>query len=216
MKWHSPGDGDDAFSEGGISTTFRDVLLNMAGAMILIAAVLLGLVSRPGDESAQGSALPGNIVVESFWDGTLDTDVDQIVRGPEGDPVMYSNLVGPHYNLLRDDLGKMKDDPVNYEVTYSRGIPHGEHCVNLHLYSNRSGRYPIAVKVNVRIDKGEPGKTAGKKKPSTTLSTDVALALMGEEKNVFCFFVDKRGDLIEGQTYHSETVRLRSPEKDMP
>ena len=45
---------------------------------------------------------------------------------PDDIPVGYSNKGGLFFNLLRDDLGIYKDNsPVNYEVSYSRGISKG-------------------------------------------------------------------------------------------
>ena len=47
-------------------------------------------------------------------------------KAPDDIPVGYSNKGGLFFNLLRDDLGKYKDNsPINYEVSYSRGISEG-------------------------------------------------------------------------------------------
>lgn len=214
MRWHSMQGDTDTLTGGGIATVFRDVLMNQQGILIILAVVFLINLGKPSENSEGGAAAPGNVVVESFWPSEIDADVDQIVRGPKGPPVMYSNLVGVHYNLLRDDLGKMEDDPVNYEVTYSRGLPPGEHCVNLHLYSNKSNYFPIKVQVHVTVNKGDPGKTAGKSAKKSVLTTEVFLKAAGQEMNVFCFFLDNHGNFIGGDTtYSSATLRLRSPDE---
>ena len=203
---------DDAFAGGGLTTIFRDVLLGATGAMVVLVVVILGAVNVPGREHVRDTTPPGNIIIESYWDNSLDVDVDQWVQGPEDVPVGYSNLVGRYYNLLRDDLGRRsKNDPINYESTFSRGIPEGKHCVNLQLYANRSKVLPIKVKVTVKIAKGDPGSARIKGGGDPLLVSNVQLRHEGQEINVFCFFTDANGDLVPGKTFRSDAVRLRSP-----
>jgi len=210
-------DDDNAFSGAGLSIIFRDVLLCAAGGFAVLMVVILAAVNKPGSKKIHQSSPPGNIIIESYWPDSLNDDIDQWVKGPVGVPVGYSNLVGEHYNLLRDDLGKnSKDDPVNYEVTYSRGLPSGMHCVNLHLYSSRSKVLPIVVKVTVKIAKGDPGTATIKGGDQPVLVTDVKLRNQGQEINVFCFFIDKNGDLVAEKTFQSDAIRLRSASDTMP
>ena len=69
-------------------------------------------------------------------------------------PVGYSNKGGSIFNLLRDDLGKRSDiTGMNYEVSYSRGIPDGEYTVNVHLYRNKARITPIPITVVTSIKK---------------------------------------------------------------
>ena len=66
---------------------------------------------------------------------------------------MIGSAVGLFFNLLRDDLGKYKDNsPVNYEVSYSRGISEGTYVANLHLYrEDKSPFKPINAKLVVSV-----------------------------------------------------------------
>lgn len=207
------GGGDGAFAGGGMSTIFRDVLLNGMAALAGLAIILLAAVNVPGDQAKKDTVPPGNITVEIYWPKEHDTDVDLWVRGPTGQPVGYSNKGGEHYNLLRDDMGNTnEDDPINYEVTYSRGIPVGRHCVNLHLYSNSSGVLPISVKVTIKISKGNAGSDA-KGGGTPVLISDVQLPTKGKEVNVFCFKTDENGDMVKGKNavFQSDAICLRSP-----
>ena len=54
---------------------------------------------------------------------------------------------------MRDDLGKYKDNsPVNYEVSYSRGISEGIYVINLHLYREDETPFvPIIAKLVVSV-----------------------------------------------------------------
>jgi len=219
--WYDRGDSesDDAFGGNGVSTIFRDVLLNMAAAFCLLALVFLMLANPPGqEEETRKITPPGNILVELYWSDTVNADVDLWVRGPEGNPVGFSNLVGTHYNLLRDDLGIRKDDPVNYESTFSRGIPVGEHCVNTHLYGNVSGTLPLEVTLTVKISKGKPGADSGAKGSSSSpiLTSRVTFEKIGQEINVFCFKLDESGDLITDSVYRSPSVILFGPRGALP
>lgn len=207
------GGDDETLADDGVSTVFRDTFLNGAGALLAFVVVLLTLMNPPTEEVSELTVPPGNIIIEAYWPNELNADVDLWVKGPEGSPVGYSNKGGTHYNLLRDDLGKQSDDdPVNYEVTYSRGIPVGGHCVNLHLYSNRSNVLPIPVKVTVKLAQGEVGGNM-KGSGSPVLITDVKLSATGKERNVFCFVTNKEGKIETGKdaVYQSDAICLRSP-----
>lgn len=203
------GDSDDAFGGNGINIIFRDAILNTAIAFALLAVIFIALANPPGaEEEKRKTVPPGNVIVEIYWDDKLNTDVDLWVRGPDGIPVGFSNLVGVNYNLLRDDLGIRENDPVNYESTFSRGLPAGEHCVNVHLFSNASEVLPIKVKATVKIAKGEPGtdKIKGGDKP--VLVSDVSLTEYRQELNVFCFNLDENGDIVKNSVYRSQSVHL--------
>jgi len=200
----------DELTGDGIPTIFRDTLFSGMGALAGLAIVILAAVNPVGKDAESTSVPPGNITIQTYWPDDIDADVDTWVKGPEGAPVGYSNKGGEHYNLLRDDLGiRSEDDPVNFEVVYSRGLPAGGHCVNIHLYSNKSGVLPIKVKVTVTVTKGNAGGVKGGGDPA--LVTDVLLRTEGEEVNVFCFVITKQGDLDTSEVYQSNAVKLRSP-----
>ena len=134
----------------------------------------------------------------------MDTDVDLWVEAPGDTPVGYSNKGGAYFNLLRDDLGHLGDAAdINYEVSYSRGIPSGEYTVNVHLYRNLSGTYPVTVKVvaSVKQSAGEAARQI--------IATEVVLKREGEEYTVFRFTLDSDGALVPGSV-HNLSRALRS------
>jgi hypothetical protein len=126
------------------------------------------------------------------------------VQAPGDLPVGYSNKGGAVFNLLRDDLGKRADvTGLNYETSYSRGIPPGEYTVNLHLYRNPSQTYPVQVTVvtSVKRDTAE--------RAEQLLASKVLLLHDGDETTVYRFRLTEEGDLVAGSV-HSLFRELRS------
>jgi hypothetical protein len=200
----------DDREEDAADTVFRDTIMLALAGFITVVMIVLAHV-RP--EAAQASAsmetasMPGSVMIEAHWDGTLDTDVDLWVQGPGDVPVGYSNKGGGLFNLLRDDLGKQMDlSGENYEVSYSRGLIAGEYTVNLHLYRNRSSMQSVPVKVVASVKRG-PNKIS-----KQILVSDVVLDREGQEKTVFRFRLDKDGGL-EQDTVTTLFRPLRSGSK---
>lgn len=207
---------DDGTERDGENTFVQDVQSNSSGAIAFLMVILLALISVPGKENVAGATIPGNILVEAYWPDDRDTDVDLWVMGPDKKPIGYSNKGGQYYNLLRDDLGRQsKDDPVNYELTTSRGIPVGWHCVNVHLYSNNSRQLPVPVKVTVKVQRDLPG-SSGKGSDAPVLVSEVSLKMEGQELNVFCFKIDENGTYVPDKTIADQRVKLRSFEGFSP
>jgi hypothetical protein len=90
-------------------------------------------------------------------------------------------------------LGRRADaTEMNYEVSYSRGIPPGEYVVNVHLYRNAAGVSPIPVTVVASV------KSSQTESARQLLSTKVALTREGQELTVFRFKLDAGGQLVPG------------------
>ena len=136
------------------NVVFRDIILLTLTGFISMVVLLVPFINPP-TEKVDSSSPPGNVIVELFWDNERDVDIDLWVKAPGDIPVGYSNQGGLFFNLLRDDLGKYKDNtPVNYEVSYSRGISEGIYAVNLHLYrEDKSPFQPIVAKLVISIIK---------------------------------------------------------------
>ena len=134
------------------SVVFRDVILLALTGFIFMVVLLLPFVNPP-TENENNTDPPGNVIVELFWDNDRDVDIDLWVKAPDDIPVGYSNKGGLFFNLLRDDLGKYKDNsPINYEVSYSRGISEGNYIANLHLYREDLSPFkPINAKLVVSV-----------------------------------------------------------------
>ena len=131
---------------------FRDVILLALTGFISMVILLLPFVNPPTEEES-ATTPPGNVIVELFWDDKRDVDIDLWVQAPDDIPVGYSNKGGLFFNLLRDDLGIYKDNsPVNYEVSYSRGISDGIYVANLHLYREDTTPFkPILAEMLVSV-----------------------------------------------------------------
>ena len=134
---------------------------------------------------------PGNVIAEMRWDDKLRTDVDLWVQAPGDVPVGYSNKSGLIFNLLRDDLGSHADPTdVNFETSFSRGIPPGEYTVNVHLFRNLENTYPINVRVVVRV------KTDNEAGARPIAATTVRLDREGQELTAFRFRLTEKGELV--------------------
>ena len=188
-------------------TVFRDVIMLALCGFVAIVILLLPHLNPPAKADNDPMSPPGNVIVEIRWPDELDTDVDLWVQAPGDVPVGYSNKGGLIFNLLRDDLGRHADaTEINYEVTYSRGIPRGEYTVNIHLYRNLSSQYPVPVNVVVSVKQTE------KDSARQIVASKVKLLREGQEITVFRFTLDQQGGLVPGSV-HSLTRALRSRSK---
>ena len=190
------------------SVIFRDVIMLALTGFIFMVVLLLPFVNPP-TEDENTTDPPGNVIVELFWDNNRDVDIDLWVKAPEDIPVGYSNKGGLFFNLLRDDLGKYKDNsPVNYEVSYSRGISEGIYVANLHLYrEDKSPFEPINAKLVVSVV--DPDSNQRRQ----ILLTNKELFNVGEELTIFQFVLDKKGKL-DKNSINNTYVQLRSGSKD--
>ncbi len=193
----------DLFTEeDSDGTVFRDVVMLMLGGFLAIVLLLLPHLNPPA-MAEDSTPPPGNVIVEILWPDKLDTDVDLWVEAPGDVPVGYSNKGGQIFNLLRDDLGHRDDiTNVNYEISYSRGVPAGEYTVNLHLYRNNARVYPIPVTVVVSL------KTNADAPARRLVSTKLDLGRTGQELTAVRFAIDADGKLVPG-SIHSVYRALR-------
>jgi hypothetical protein len=188
--------------EGG--TVFRDVIMLALAGFVAMVLLLLPHLNPPGEAAKENTQPPGNVIVEVRWPDELDSDVDLWVEAPGDIPVGYSNKGGVIFNLLRDDLGKRADATgMNYEVSYSRGIPAGEYTVNVHLYRNTAGVFPIPVTVVTSV------KKSSKESARQLLASNIELVREGEEITVYRFRLSENGDLVPGSV-HSLQRKLRT------
>jgi len=186
---------------------FRDVLMLALSGFIAIVILILPHLNPPAKATEGEMTPPGNVIIEIRWPDGLDTDVDLWVQAPGDVPVGYSNKGGAVFNLLRDDLGLARDaTEMNYEVSYSRGIPAGEYTVNVHLYRNNAGRYPVPVRIVASV------KKSAQDSARQLVATDVDLAREGEEVTAFRFYLDAQGGLVPGSINHLQRP-LRSGSK---
>jgi hypothetical protein len=184
----------DLFDDESSATVFRDVILLALAGFVTVVLLLLPHVN-PRAKTAEATRSPGNVIVEARWPDEVDADVDLWVQAPEDVPVGYSNKGGAVFNLLRDDLGNRGDlTGLNYEFSYSRGVPAGEYTVNVHLYRNHQARtVPVSVVVSVKGADGDSAKQV--------VATKVELARDGEELTAVRFRLDDQGRLVSGSVH---------------
>jgi hypothetical protein len=196
----------DLFDDESGATVFRDVIMLALAGFVMIVMLLLPHVN-PRAANEHETQSPGNVMVELRWPDHIDADVDLWVEGPGDSPVGYSNKDGSVFNLLRDDLGRDSDlTDLNYEFSYSRGVPSGEYTVNVHLYRNGGHHFPLPVTIAVSV-KGTNGSSSQR-----LLNTKLDLLREGQETTVFRFQLDENGDLIAGSV-HDLPRALRSRTK---
>jgi hypothetical protein len=196
----------DLFDDESGATVFRDVIMLALAGFVMIVMLLLPHVN-PRAANEHETQSPGNVMVELRWPDHIDADVDLWVEGPGDSPVGYSNKDGSVFNLLRDDLGRDSDlTDLNYEFSYSRGVPSGEYTVNVHLYRNGGHHFPLPVTIAVSV-KGTNGSSSQR-----LLNTKLDLLREGQETTVFRFQLDEDGDLIAGSV-HDLPRALRSRTK---
>jgi hypothetical protein len=195
----------DIFNDEDSGTVFRDVITLALCGFVAIVVLLLPHLNPPAKASAvENVAAPGNVIVEIRWPEGRDSDVDLWVQAPGDVPVGYSNKGGAIFNLLRDDLGRAGDPTnLNYEISYSRGVPPGEYAANVHLYRNPDGR-PVEVVMTISV------KSAPNAGARPLLTTKMILRREGEELTGFRFKLDAEGNLVAGST-HNLRKPLRSP-----
>ena len=187
--------GLDQFDDEDVNgTVFRDVItLALCGFVAVVILLLPHLNPKQEAQAAVASTVPGNVMVEARWADELDTDVDLWVQAPGDVPVGYSNKSGVIFNLLRDDLGRNADPTqLNYEVSYSRGVPPGEYAVNLHMYRNKSKVSPVKVTVVTSVKK--PNSESAKQ----ILTSSVDLMVENQETTVYRFKLTDAGELVPG------------------
>ncbi|MGI9436500.1 MAG: hypothetical protein ACR2Q4_17020 [Geminicoccaceae bacterium] len=194
----------DQFDDDEGGTVFRDVIMLALAGFVAMVVLLLPHLNPIGKAEEDNSAPPGNVIVEVTWPEAVDADIDLWVEAPGDRPVGYSNKGGSIFNLLRDDLGKRSDvTGMNYEVSYSRGIPDGEYTVNVHLYRNKTKVSPIPVTVVTSVKK-TPGATTRQ-----LLASKIELVREGQEMTVYRFKLEGEGNLVPGSV-HSLHRKLRA------
>ncbi len=188
-------EGLDPLEEDRGDTVFRDVIFLALAGFVAMVLLLLPHLNPPAKADEEAPS-PGNVIVEIHWPDDLNADVDLWVQAPGDVPVGYSNKGGLIFNLLRDDLGDKSDvTKINYEVSYSRGVPSGEYTVNIHLFRNVSHVLPLPVTVAVSV-KPNPDMSARQ-----ILAAHVELTAQGQEITVFRFSLDESGRLVTGSVH---------------
>lgn len=179
------------------STLFRDVTLAAVGVLAAVLIMIIFFINPPKEHDNEKSRQRGNIRVEILWPDDMNVDIDLWTQAPGDVPVGYSNKGGIVFNLVRDDLGHHADlTGINYEISYSRGIPKGEYVVNIHWFGNSQGATSVPVRVMITIRKND--KSGSKSGPEKILTSNVKLTRVGQELTVARFKLDEDGNVVPG------------------
>ncbi|MGD9539165.1 MAG: hypothetical protein AB7P52_18320 [Alphaproteobacteria bacterium] len=192
--------GTDDFEED-TGTVFRDTITLALAGFVAMVVLVLPHIHPKAESQAASVEPPGSVIVEVRWPDPIDADIDLWVAAPGETPVGYSNKGGRTFNLLRDDRGHYNDPTeLNYEVSFSRGVPAGEYVVNLHYYglvdaaAQQSHEVPATVVVSTR------SPTTG-----TTMrrfAENLVLSRIGEETTALRFSMNDRGEVMPGSLNH--------------
>lgn len=141
--------------DNAMSLVFRDILMLLALLMLTLVVLLIPLIQIK-KETSRSEKPAGDMIAEMVWPSDSPADIDLWVEAPGGEKVGYSRPYGKIFNLVRDDLGRDVDfSGLNYEFTFSRGIPDGRYRASIVYYSdNDQGREPVDVRVSLRHRKG--------------------------------------------------------------
>ena len=173
-------------------TIFRDVtLLALSGFISIVILLLPWLNFQTKDIEIKEPV--GSVIFELFWSEKIDADLDLWVRGPHDSAVGYAQPSGQVFNLLRDDRGLTADHtPLNYEISFTRGILTGEYQANVHLFKHSKSKTPIEATIIASLvtpDRGYRKEILGRK---------VVLNVEGKEKTVLRFKLDNNFKIVDG------------------
>ena len=189
--------------ENQSGTVFRDVIMLALAGFVSLVILLIPFINPPAKTESTTSEPPGNVIVEVFWPKDRDVDVDLWVKAPSDAAVGYSNMNGYYFNLLRDDRGNLFDrTPINYEISYTRGIAAGNYQANIHLYQTDGGA-PIEVKIIVSVV--EPEQRAR----TAIIKKDVILKKFGQEITVARWTLASDGKLAPNSVHSLKRSLLR-------
>jgi hypothetical protein len=144
--------------EDSLSVVFRDLLILLALLMLTLVVLLIPLINVE-QEAVQDEIekAAGDMIAEIAWGADVPADIDLWTQAPNGEKIGYSLPYGKIFNLVRDDLGRDVDfSGLNYEFSFSRGIPDGRYRFSIVYYAdNGLGNTPVEVKVSIRHRRGK-------------------------------------------------------------
>ena len=182
----------NAIDDDQSNTVFRDVtLLALSGFVAIVLLLLPWLNLKTKQELIKEPV--GSVIIELFWPKDIDADLDLWVKGPNDGPVGYSKPSGMIFNLLRDDRGMTGDyTPLNYEISFTRGITPGEYQPNVHLFKHDSNRSKIQAIVSASL------VTPDRDYRKQILEKVIYIKKQGKEKTVLRFKLDNNFKLVSG------------------
>jgi len=183
---------EDQIDEVQSDTVFRDVtLLALSGFVSIVILLLPWLNVKTRNEIVKEPV--GSVIFELFWNDKVDADLDLWVKGPNDGAVGYSKPSGLVFNLLRDDRGLAGDHtPLNYEISFTRGIIPGDYQANVHLFKHDKNKSKIEALVIASL------VTPDKSHRKQILEKKVVLKKESTEKTVLRFKLDNNFKVVPG------------------
>ena len=174
------------------NTVFRDVtLLALSGFVAIVLLLLPWLNLKTKSEVIKEPV--GSVIIELFWNDDIDADLDLWVQGPNDGPVGFAKPSGLVFNLLRDDRGLTGDyTPLNYEISFTRGIVAGEYQANVHLFKHNKNKSKIQAMVSASL------VTPDRDYRKQILEKNIYIYKEGNEKTVLRFKLDNNFKLVSG------------------
>ena len=173
-------------------TIYRDVTLLALSGFIAIVILFLPWLNLKNKDLVIKEPV-GSIIFELFWSDKIDADLDLWVKGPNDSAVGYANPSSQVFNLLRDDRGLTADHtPLNYEISFTRGIVAGEYQANVHLFRHNKSKSKIQAMISASL------VTPDRNYRKQILQKTVALNKEGNEKTVLRFNLDNNFKLVPG------------------
>ena len=171
---------------------FRDVTLLALSGFISVVILLLPWLNFKSKDLVTKEPV-GSVIFELFWSDKIDADLDLWVSGPNDHSVGYAQPAGQVFNLLRDDRGLINDHtPINYEISFTRGILVGEYQANVHLYKQQESKKPIMATVVASLVTPDRGYR------KEILQKKVNLLSQGKERTVLRFKLDNNFKIVPG------------------
>ena len=181
-----------AIDDDQSNTVFRDVTLLALSGFVAIVLLLLPWLNLKTKQEVIKEPV-GSVIIELFWPNDIDADLDLWVKGPNDGPVGYSKPSGMVFNLLRDDRGLTGDyTPLNYEISFTRGIAPGEYQANVHLFKHDAKRSKVQAIVSASL------VTPDRDYRKQILEKSIYLTKEGKEKTVLRFKLDNNFKLVSG------------------
>ncbi len=173
--------------EDSMSIVFRDLLMLLALLMFTLVVLLIPLIKVQQDTTQTDiEKAAGDMIAEISWPSDSTADIDLWTDAPGEEKVGYSMPYGEVFNLVRDDLGRDVDySGLNYEFSFSRGIPDGRYRFSIVYYSdNGDETSPVDVRVSIRHRQG--------KLMIVVYEGMLTLAHPGQERGVVSFHMKDR------------------------
>ncbi|MEN8226206.1 MAG: hypothetical protein ABFS05_12685 [Bacteroidota bacterium] len=148
--------------------------------MLTLTVLLIPLI-KVTKATSKSEKPAGDLIAEIVWDSESVADIDLWTQAPKGETVGYTKPYGKIFNLVRDDLGRDIDySGLNYEFSFSRGIPDGIYRFSVVYYTdNGQGERPEQVRISIRYRQD--------RLMITIYETVMTLDYPGQEKGIVSF-----------------------------